>query len=568
MNTKINPFVAALVIFLLCILLVIKFWAYGMAVRVSGPDNLTLDADGNLYIGVGTSLVSYDSEGQFSAIYSLDRLGLTDFVDDFAFFKNGDVLLRRGEYKPSFADSLNIYNREHTQSDDIKFATDSRLYRCHLKSNECAAFGSNGVNFDRSFGLLIDPIDDTVYLSDTTRNILRKYSATGVELAKSEKQFFFPNKMRLIGKELYVADTNNRVIAKVQTDTASFGEVIKDSSPMNRLKAIHQQTWPYSLLKVDTDWWVINMTSSMSDGGVYVFNEHWKYVKKIELPENSDPVDLELFNGVVLITDLKQNSIYQFDLDGARKDDFSSPDFSEFLRQRAEEKAKYHHIQKLSIVAFTVIFLLVFITLYILGKYKKAPSLLKEPINTNVLNIQWIYPKKPNIKTKALMWLLFGGSMVVLAGLFINIFNDPEMTPELTTKMWPIMIPLFLLMAGTPLIIWIANASKRSKIGIAGEILILVDSWGREAAGYAEEIRFNGNIIAIDKTVVQIRNGRISHYSEKELAEKTAPILKNASELERKEEAVLQIQSGRLDVLLFVIAILGLFIYLLWSNVG
>ncbi len=100
------------------------------------------------------------------------------------------------------------------------------------------------MDFNAAFGVFIDRVTDEVYISDTTRHLLRKFAPDGQQLAVSEETFKFPNQLMLHEGSLHVADTNNHVVRIVAADTASYGNIVDSFNVVPGGARLVDQRWP------------------------------------------------------------------------------------------------------------------------------------------------------------------------------------------------------------------------------------------------------------------------------------------------------------------------------------
>ena len=96
MNSDVHPVVAALVLVMAGVAAGLWMWASGVAASFGGPAELRTGPNGHGFVQIQNYLVEHDSEGAFLRTHELDTLDVELFLGGFAFFSNGDTLLRRG----------------------------------------------------------------------------------------------------------------------------------------------------------------------------------------------------------------------------------------------------------------------------------------------------------------------------------------------------------------------------------------------------------------------------------------------------------------------------------------
>ncbi|MGB5334132.1 MAG: hypothetical protein WBN07_00815, partial [Woeseiaceae bacterium] len=311
MNSNVHPVVAALVILLAVAALGVWMWGSGGAANIGGPSELRSDPDGHIYVQMQNHLLEHDSEGRFVKIHDLGDLGVTLFLGSYAFFSDGDILLRRGPDPRSLADNIRAFQRKTNQQSLEPDTPDTGLYRCDLEAKSCTRFGKQAIDFKAAHGIFIDWQSDEVYIADTTRHVLRKYSAEGDLVAGPVHGFKFPNQLMVFNNKLLVADTNHHVIRMVDARSATFGRLLARKDVVPRQAQAAGQTWPSHFARISDEWWVNNMSSNMDEGGIYIFDENWQYLRKAALPRHADPISLIAIGADVLVSDWNNDRVYR-----------------------------------------------------------------------------------------------------------------------------------------------------------------------------------------------------------------------------------------------------------------
>jgi len=309
---QIKPLTALVIITIAAVLIYAYLWANDQLLEVGGPNQMRLDRDANLYIHIAGQLFKLEKSSHAVTQIDLSRFGVYDMVGDFDFFSNGDLLIRKGRYQPDMAQGILLYSRVIDKSEPLSHNNDEGLFRCQLSERICSRFGN--VDFNSAFHLSIDRDDDSVYVSDTNRSIVRKYNSEGSQLALEKNQFWFPNHNMLWEKQLAVADTNHHAIKFLEIDTRQFGKVAHSFGVA--APEFGAKNWVFSFARVGEHWWVNNMNNQMAYGLIGVFDSNFAFQRMLPLPVDADPNDIAVFDQQVYISDLANNRIYQYDLRG------------------------------------------------------------------------------------------------------------------------------------------------------------------------------------------------------------------------------------------------------------
>ena len=258
-----------------------------------------------------------------------------------AFFSNGDLLIRKGPDTRTFLDGVRAYTRQTNTHSIISDDPDIGLHRCNLQSGNCEPFGTQTIDFIATFGAYIDQATDDVYISDTSRHTLRKYSATGEQLAEPVGGFRFPNHLLIHDGKLIVADTNTFSIRSVSNASDSFGKRLGAFNVIAADAGTTDQRWPNHFARVGDEWWVNNMTSTMNKGGVFIFDDDGQFQRKLDLPDNADPISLLVIQDGVLISDWNNQRIHEFSVNGDARPDFTSSGLVEMYSESHALRTRY-----------------------------------------------------------------------------------------------------------------------------------------------------------------------------------------------------------------------------------
>jgi len=373
MNSNVHPLVVVLVLVLTGIAIATWMWGSGAAANIGGPSELKLDPDGHVYVQIQGKLVEHDANGQYLKTHDLSDMGVGLFLGSFDFFANGDILLRRGPDPRSASDNFRAFQRKTNEQSIEPDSPASGLFRCELGTHHCERFGKTGVDFKAAHGMVINRKTDEVYISDTTRHLLRKYSSDGVALAEPVSGFRFPNQILIFDEKLFVADTNHHEIRAVDSSTGSFGDELGRNSVTPEIATAERRTWPSHFIRVGDGWWVNNMRTGMNQGAIYLFDDNWRLIRKLDLPDDADPIALLAFGDEVWISDWYNDKVRRFSTAGEPLADLDSAGLEKILAQARTERWQFEVISYSGIA-------LILLILGGLGVRGLAVSMSKDPV--------------------------------------------------------------------------------------------------------------------------------------------------------------------------------------------
>ena len=367
MKSDVHPIMVVVVLALTASAIAMWMWASGEAASIGGPAELRSDPDGHHYIQIQHFLIEHNAEGNYVETHDLEELGLELFLGSYAFFSNGDVLLRLGGDPRSFGDNLRALGRKTNLNSINSETADSGFFRCNLDTAVCDRFGYVGIDLKAAYGVFIDWRTDEVYISDTTRHLLRKYSAGGDELASPVGGFKFPNQLLVRGEHLLVADTNHHRIRLLSPRSESFANDIESIDVVPGDAKSAQQTWPTHFVRVDDQWWVNNMQAGMNHGGLYIFDDSWRYVRRADLPLGADPISLLSVGDKVWASDWENDLVRRFSRSGESLPDLDSSGLETILASSRLERSRYELFGYSGIALFLFVLLGLFVRAFALS---------------------------------------------------------------------------------------------------------------------------------------------------------------------------------------------------------
>jgi len=518
MNQNVNPVLAFFIVFFAITILSFKFWASGQALYTGGPNQMQHDREGNLYINITDTLYKLSPDMKLLNEYPLDRYGVSDLVGDFAFFSNGDILIRKGKHAPSLVDAilinLRLYNLKNTKQSNEGEGT----YRCNLETAECIQFSQQLHDLNSSHHVEINWETDDVFITDTPHHTLYKFDKNGDLQAERKKSYLFPNQISYIDNSLYIADTNHHRIQISSPEDEDFGEIKKSYRVINSYSG--KNIWTFSFAKVGDEFWINNMADNMTNGKIFVFGKQWVFLGPVNLPENADPVDIRQHGDYVFISDFNNAEIYTFDATREQTYiNFPKP-IADKLAQIKTTKSNFEDLDSIANILLFLFLISGFVFAYIQMKMQPDPSLLtrNEKININPQNprIKWI---KKNFRHGLIAWLSMGILVVavMLSSTRYLVGPDPQSLP--------IILPLGAFVF---VLFFITRWRLSPQIGYMGDTIIIKKNNNNYAAAIAEHIFYSDRLILIDKTYIHF-NGQNSPFDYQEVVEHIIPRLKKAN---------------------------------------
>jgi hypothetical protein len=527
MNAKVHPLVVVLVVFLTLFATGVWVWGSGEAKRIGGPSELKVDPDGHLYIQIQNQLLEHNAGGKFLERHDLAKLGVNTLLGGFAFFSDGEILLRRGPDPRSFLQTIRAYQRRTNDQSLTPTSPDTGLYRCNIDTRQCRKFGTDGIDLKAAYSVFIDWQSDDVYVADTTRHVLRKYSADGESRAAPAGGFRFPNQLIMHEGQLYVADTNLHQVRMVDPRSSSFGEELGALSIKVPVSVAAGQIWPSHIARVGEEWWVNNMRRNMADGGIYVFGNSWTYSRQVALPPGADPISILPFNGEVLVSDWDNDRVHRFSTGGLVLDDFMSPGLDEVLAESRMKRLQFETYGYAGIALFLLV--IVGLIVRMIATKEPSPSASMPGAGTTATTknpddaIRFEPDQKIIRKVTTALRLAILLTIVFAVLVFMLVLLSGNYQVGFT-----LILPVGGLAAICAIIAWASRANAGTAIDIEGSSITLQDHRGRESTCALRDVVYDHTAIATPETAVFLGQPHMSVYDRTDLDENLFPRLVDA----------------------------------------
>lgn len=411
-------------------------------------------------------------------------------------------------------------------------AEDEGLFRCNLTTSQCRRFGDGSIDLDRGYFSVLDKEAGTVFISDSSRHTIYKFDLDGTLLGKQESGFEFPNQMAIADGDLFLVDTNNKMIKELNTSDESMGSPVGVHPVYESAAAIAGFNWPFGLIKAGDYWWIIVLDGNMNKGAVFLYDEHWRYVRTLPLRDAALPVAMRLFGDTVLLTDVEATEIYRFDLQGNPQGVFEAPALQKKLTAFA---IKRQHFSRMKIAGYVVFALLLIIGM-LYTHYDRVRNIpgakktdrFKHPANLSIADVRWLTTGNPLHESGNQKRIQNIGLLVVVGLLAAAVYYANGMPVSGSITLISPMLAMILVWLCFMLLFVTENG--RVKLGIIGDQLVLRDQQTNQIyCGRGSDIFFDGNTVAVGRFSVSVYNQRGSVIALDSLVKDVFPTLIDSS---------------------------------------
>lgn len=340
----------------------------------------------NLVVQYGQQLLWISPDKQLIKQLNITDLGLRA-VGDYGFFSNGDLLIYHRAQPLSLLDNIKSFLRV---SSEVKVNTTlgaghDGFYRCQLSHNQCNRFGYQLPLIGRGFRLHINPLDEMVYLADTSAHQLYKISNSGRVIApQGDEQFAFPNHIEVIDNKLWLADTNHQRIVILDTKATSFAQLIDSIE----IEENDEHQFPHQFALDGHNIWINIADQSMSNGIIQQYSRSGERLITADLQHANDPMTMVIWDDKLLVADFITAQIEQLNLQGESLGLLSVEPLQMELKNRQAQIEEGQLIAQYGQLCFTITLILgLFAAWKLEGKGRKTDQQNSSPYQASNASI-------------------------------------------------------------------------------------------------------------------------------------------------------------------------------------
>lgn len=386
MNKEINPLLAFAIIVAFVIPIVFLFWITDeQSTAKAGSFFLQTDAKGNLSIQVDDKIHRINDQNAIQT-FDLKPLGVAKLMGNIEYFSNNDVLIRTGNIDYGLRAYFSLFAFPDEADEDVRQSAmqentggEGQLLRCNLKNYQCKLFTPDDRNIPWRYRAKIDRETNELYLTEGLHHQLIKFSATGEVISIRSEDLKFPKRVREHKGKFFLTDTNNHRVEFFTSDNEAFGTSINKHHVVPNKD--NDAEWPLDAIYFAKHWWIINKRNGMQHGTLLRFDEQWKWIDSLAVPETADLIDMLVYQNRLLVSDIATGDILQFNAQGNRLDNFSiTPQASYF--DKLEKKYQYYDdLKTYTIITLAILFVGGFAIAIVIGRKhdKENPTQKRKP---------------------------------------------------------------------------------------------------------------------------------------------------------------------------------------------
>ena len=502
---------------LACLLLVAGIYLYRPDVAaITGAAGMAIDGKLRPVLLAGDALLVHDRAGVGTDQLPLTELGIKRIQNNITFDGSGQ-LLALGE--------LSASGEEKATS----------LMRCQLNTKLCEAI-SGSWNDDGISAFAVHPLDDSLFVIDSSSGRLIRSKADGSELSAAEIALPANPRLQLQAGLLLINSTAGPAISVLRYDSSAFGKQLDEILLLPPPAVEAGQNQVYDFLWSAENWWVTLLNPESGEAGVYRFDPQWNYLGQVLLEAGSRPQQLVNWDSKTLVLDSNRVSLQRFNAQGQME----APLVSDLLQQRIAEQARSLWLSELAWRTVTLLLIAVILVGAVLGWLASARALVyrarktqgAQPIDALAEPITWVDPFEARTRHFRRLNILYYSFCIT--ALIAAIANGIPVAA---------LLALMLFFLGPALSLLLFQSTPIGHVGSAAGQLILVDHTSTYHMGGDARLQYRGPILLIDDVVVFTGTRLLPAFNPQQIKKQVMPLAGNGIKVDRKTVVVKLLQS-------------------------
>jgi hypothetical protein len=395
-------------------------WGTIEAEKIDGPSRLVQEENGNIWLVFDRNVFRLDQEGSVRQTIPFEALGVERAVAD---------LVPDGAGGFWFGDMA---------TKEISHYSETGTLTRGFAIKETSARNEHG-----TFKFVVHPDSGQVIVSDAIVHRLVVFDRAGekIRTVGSDRndigQFHFPNDLRF-GPDglLYVADTNNHRIVRLDPAFSRVVDAIKTSVP--------GWIWPTTFAFLPEGWLVVlNKDNDLRGGQLAFISPEGVVEKTTDFEDGADPEYIVVRSDDLLVTDRDRMEIVRFTHDGERLGYFGSQDLTTHFEELRSRRQSLLTMVSLSRIGLVVVLGGLVVVLAISRRNPAVRETTGDPL-PNRFDIRPLPPDAPAAKGRV---YLIASIVLLLAGLALwaaALFSRLHETANVQGVRWPFFLLVLL----------------------------------------------------------------------------------------------------------------------------
>lgn len=456
-----------------------------------GPSKAVAAPDGRLYLASHGKIHVFGADGARQQAIDLRELGVSPRPSDFDVHADGRLL--------------------------IADPNESALYRCAAPRGPCERIDP-GLKTLPGQALLplnaaklhIDEKAQRYYISDNAGHSVVITDFSGRPLGHSAtRTVAYPNQLAVTAPgELTVVDTGHRRLATFDVASGSFGPLLREMFTDAAGVARSGRNLPFDSLRIPGgEVAVLIAREGMKDADLVVFDLLGVPVRRIDLGNDSDPFDIELWRGRIWISDATNYRFESVNFDGSDRKGIEDAGFEAELRDAARGPQTWKAIRLAAQVGMGLVPLLGILVMWRMGLAPgNAAPVAAQPAASGEA-IDWVevepgFVQRLRQRTAIVGWSFFV-ALVLLCGYMLWTFR-----PLIFSAGGLVVLGPLIVLSPILAVIFLAIMRRSDKpyvglrLGAGRESLRVVGPGSRDVAVEWGRVYFDGGRLLAGKRII------------------------------------------------------------------
>jgi len=466
---------------------------------VPGPSKIGLAPDGTVWVASHGGLHHFTAAGVRKEVVALSALARGAIISELLPLSDGTLVLAE--------------------------AVPSAAYRCDIAARVCTSITAKvAASVGPTAHALMIAADEQrgrFYISDNANHRLLLLDFDGKVLdATAPRRLFYPNELAVEKSgQLVVVDTTHRRLVRIPVERDAFGPDLWQMKTDNSLLR------PGRRLPMDLapspggGWWVLIARDGMKEGDVVLFGADGNAVKRIDLGPDSDPTQIAIVPGGLLVADPSRAALTRIAPDGSVAGPWGDSAFQAELGGLRESRSLWSTLRLAAQVLLVALPLAGVFLLWRLGERLPIPGPLAIPASPTPVEkgIRWleVRPEFRRRARKILMALSAGMWLVAILIVALLVLRPAGISRAMV--LLPAIIVVIAALAPLLLLVWTPRA-WRMRLGTDGRRFFLDPGNGKvEEHEFSELAISNGQQLLVGRKLIALRLGPGALFAEEEL---------------------------------------------------
>jgi hypothetical protein len=365
-----------------------------------------------------------------------------------------------------------------------------------------------------------------LYIANTRDGLLRKYDADGALVAEASKEITPAPVLRLADGLLLMNSSMGPAISVFRPDDGSFGRQLDEILLMPPAAVEAQQSRVSDFVRLGNNWWVTLENPDNGQRGVYHYDSQWKYLDRLQLPQDFAPEQLISWGDKLLVRDHSRPDVLRFAANGAPEVAFESTGLLELIASQTASARLAGGVSRLVLATLAAVVLCALIFAYLQRVrglvYKTGSTRGAEPLEDYTEQLQWLEPevgRRSRFVQLASLYLVGCiGALITAVGLAVNTLQ---------------LAAVILALAGPAISLILLYRSPIGHIGTSGDLFALVDHNNLYQLGRESQVHYRSRYLIIDDVVVFTGASLVPSFNRAQVAA-LKPLAEAGIKVERK----------------------------------